>query len=236
VSHEPFPIDRDCPPRRVVCRAGGREIVLRPYELDDVDGMIAAVDASEPELRAWMPWSHLPRTREGEFDIVRGFVADYWAGKQYVMGVFSPAGDVLGGVGLHPRTPLNARALEVGYWVHSAHAGKGIVTQAVRAAVVLAFDFFDCDRLQVQHDVDNGPSQRVVERCGFVHEGGMRNAITELDPKLYASGFKGTRTSRCYALLPGDLANLDWLAELRRETTLVDALGGPPRKSPFAAP
>lgn len=110
-----LPIDRTHPPSEITYDDGARHLTLRPWALTDVDALVDAIRASEPELRHFMPWAHGPITREGYFELVARFQADYWAGREYVWGIFSASGEVLGGVGLHPRVALNPRALEVSY-------------------------------------------------------------------------------------------------------------------------
>jgi RimJ/RimL family protein N-acetyltransferase len=232
-----FPISRKYPPRRIVYRDAARTLVLRPWSFDDADALIAAVTASLPALRAYMPWSHLPLSREGEFELIARFSADYWAGREYVFGMFDGEGEgsaVLGGLGLHPRTPLNPSALEIGYWCHSAHAGRGWTTLAARVLVALGFDVFGADRVQVMHDESNHASRRVAEKCGFVREGTMRNVVAQVAPELHAHGYQGTPLHRMYGLSPEDLPSLDWLADVRAKVTLVDALGGV--RAPRGAP
>jgi ribosomal-protein-serine acetyltransferase len=224
-----FPIDRTHPPRELVFHGDAGERVLRPWTLDDVDALIAAVQGSLAELRAFMPWAHLPVTREGEYELVAQFQADYWAGRQYVFGLFDGRGHILGGLGLHPRTPLNPRALEVGYWIKTSEAKRGHATLAVRMAIVLALDWFECDRLQVMHDEVNVASGRVVEKCGFSFEGALRHATAQVSEQVLRDGYRGTGRNRLYAITPEDLSPplppLAWLPDVRARMTLVDALG-----------
>jgi ribosomal-protein-serine acetyltransferase len=222
---QPFAVDRAHPPSRLVYRDGARYLALRPWAFADVDALMEAVTQSLPELRAFMPWAHQPMTREGEYALVAKFLADYHAGHEYVLGMFSEAGEVLGGVGLHPRVALNPRALEVGYWCHSAHAGRGWTSLAVRMLVVLAFDRFACDRLQVTYDEENAGSRRVVEKCGFPLEGVVRNVTAAVPDELRAGGYRGTGRHPLHALVPEDLPRLDWLREVRAGLTVYDALG-----------
>lgn len=222
---QPFPVDRAHPPSRVVYRDGARCLELRPWAFGDVDALMAAVTKSLPELKAFMPWAHQPMTRDGEYALVARFQADYHAGREYVLGMFSEAGEVLGGVGLHPRVALNPLALEVGYWCHSEHAGKGWTTLAVRMLVVLAFDRFGCDRLQVTYDEENAASRRVVEKCGFPFEGVVRNIVASVPDGLRAGGYRGTPRHRLHAMVPADLPRLDWMPEVRAGLTVYDAMG-----------
>jgi RimJ/RimL family protein N-acetyltransferase len=228
-----FPIDRAHPPRRIVFRDDVRHLVLRPWSLDDVDPMIDAMQGSLPELRAFMPWAHHPITREGQYEVTSRFQGEYWAGKEYVLGVFDGRSDgggrLLGGLGLHPRAPLNPAALEVGYWIRSSEAKRGITTLAVRMAIVLAFDWLDCDRVQVSHDEANDASRRVAEKCGFVYEGMARNIVSEVTDAMRRDGYRGTRRHRLYGLTSEDVAAggdaLGWLPAIRGGMTVVDELG-----------
>jgi ribosomal-protein-serine acetyltransferase len=222
-----FPVDRTHPPSRLVYRDATRQLTLRPWTPGDVDALVDAVNASLPQLQAFMPWAHVTITREVQYAHVAKSQCDYHAGREYGFGVFSEAGEVIGGLGLHPRVALNPRALEVGYWCHTAHAGRGWTTLAVRMATVLAFDRFGCDRLQVTHDEANVASGRVVERCGFAFEGVVRNGVAAVPDELRATGYRGTARHRLYALLPEDLPRLDWIASVRAGTTIHDALTTP---------
>lgn len=220
-----LPIDRTHPPARIVYDDGARRLVLRPWSYADVDALMAGVVASQGALRGFMPWSHAAPTREEEHTLVTRFQSDYFAGREYVMGMFGASGEVLGGIGLHPRVALNRRALEVGYWCHSDHAGRGWTTLAVRVLIALSFARFDCDRLQVMHDEANTPSRRVTEKCGFVYEGTMRNATAEVTAEVREGGYLGTGRHRLYAITPDDLPALAWLPGVRAATTLHDVFG-----------
>lgn len=222
---DPLPVDRTHPPSRLVYRDGARHLELRPWAMGDMDPMIEAITASLPELKRFMPWAHGPITREVYLPRIAWFQAEHWAGREHVLGMFSERGEVLGGVGLHPRVPLNPAGLEVGYWCHSAHAGRGWVTLATRVLVAFAFDRLGCDRFQVIYDEANVGSRRVIEKCGLVYEATCRNLTAPVAPEVRAGGYQGTGRHRVHALTPDDLAGLDWLEGVRASTTVYDALG-----------
>ncbi len=60
---------------------------------------------------------------------------------------------------------------EVGYWCHSAHVGRGYVSEATHALTLLAFDRFDAVRVEIRMDDNNERSWRVAQRLGFELEG-----------------------------------------------------------------
>jgi len=60
---------------------------------------------------------------------------------------------------------------EIGYWVHSARAGKGYATAAALALTEAGFALPGIDRIEIQHDVDNPASGRVAAKAGFHEQG-----------------------------------------------------------------
>jgi RimJ/RimL family protein N-acetyltransferase len=226
MTEDAFPIDRDHPPREVRFRGAPRSFTLRPWAMSDLGAQVALIHASLAELREFMPWVHgAPPTIETQYQSTRRLHAAYWEGREYVLGVFDDAGAPLGGCGLHPRTPLNPAALEIGYWCGTPHAGKGLTTAVVRCLVALAFDWLECDRVQLGHDVANAKSGRIAEKCGFRLEGTIRRGLAEPSPRMREQGYLGTSNDVMYGLVKEDLAALEWLDETRAKITLVDALG-----------
>lgn len=69
----------------------------------------------------------------------------------------------------------NARMGSVGYRLDPDLWGRGYVTEALRAAVEFIFTHTELDRLHATADVRNTASNRVLEKCGFVHEGTIRH-------------------------------------------------------------
>ena len=69
----------------------------------------------------------------------------------------------------------NARMGSVGYRLDPDLWGHGYVTEALRAAVEFVFTHTELDRLHATADVRNTASNRVLEKCGFVHEGTIRH-------------------------------------------------------------
>src|SRR5271165_871374 len=82
-------VDRARPPSRLVYRDETRVLELRPWSFADVDRLLAAIGESLAELRAFMPWAHQALTREGYYQVVSRFQAEYHAGRDYTFGMFS---------------------------------------------------------------------------------------------------------------------------------------------------
>lgn len=66
---------------------------------------------------------------------------------------------------------------EIGYVLAAAHWGRGYATAAVRLSVAAVFEEVEgLERVEALVDVENGASQRVVEKAGFTREGVLKKA------------------------------------------------------------
>ena len=69
----------------------------------------------------------------------------------------------------------NSRMGSVGYRLDPDLWGQGYTSEALAAAVEFVFTHTELDRLHATADVRNVASNRVLEKCGFVHEGTIRH-------------------------------------------------------------
>jgi ribosomal-protein-serine acetyltransferase len=57
--------------------------------------------------------------------------------------------------------------LEIGYWVHRDHTGRGLATDASAALCAAAFALPGIDRVVIRHDAANAASAAVPRKLGF---------------------------------------------------------------------
>jgi [ribosomal protein S5]-alanine N-acetyltransferase len=99
-------------------------------------------------------------------------------------------GAVVGGVSLRPGEDIERCVAEIGYWLGRAYWGRGIMSDAVRAATQYAFTELALERVFAVPFAHNEASCRVLEKAGYAREALMRrSAIKEgkvLDQYLYA--------------------------------------------------
>lgn len=131
----------------------------------DADAIVSSVRASLTELAPWMPWATDDYGMDSALGWIRGEFGD---AHRFV--IVDEAGGHLGNVGLNDLDALNRRA-NLGYWVRSDRAGRGIATEAVRQLVTFAFAETDLERLEVVVSVENVASLRVAEKAGARDEG-----------------------------------------------------------------
>lgn len=149
-------------------------LVLRCWEPRDAELLSTAVAESLDHLRAWMPWAaQEPLAVEQRVEYLRRFRAAFDRDEDYVYGVFdADEAVVVGGAGLHTR--LGPRALEIGYWIHVDHVGRGYATEVAAALTRTGFATCDIDRIEIHHDPNNVASGRVPEKLGYHRDATLR--------------------------------------------------------------
>jgi RimJ/RimL family protein N-acetyltransferase len=80
-------------------------------------------------------------------------------------------GAVVGGAGFIFGEDVYRFSAEVGYWLGRAYWGKGIATSALAALTRLGFERYRMARLFACVFEGNTASMRVLEKCGYRHEG-----------------------------------------------------------------
>jgi len=84
---------------------------------------------------------------------------------------------IVGRVGLNTIIRGALQSCTVGYGLEPAATGKGLMTEALNAAVDIAFTELDLHRVEVNVVPRNERSLAVVRRCGFEQEGLSRRYI-----------------------------------------------------------
>lgn len=140
-------------------------LVLRALSEADIDDVFAY--CSDPDLGFDAGWP-VHRTRED----ARFFVEEV-AGAPHVFGIFEKATDRLVGVaGLSPDPARsNPDCLMLGYWLAKQAWGRGYMTEAARELVRYGFEELGLAMITCTHYAFNRRSARVIEKCGFMHEG-----------------------------------------------------------------
>jgi RimJ/RimL family protein N-acetyltransferase len=60
-----------------------------------------------------------------------------------------------------------ARAIEIGYWTHVAHAGRGYMTAAAGSITQVAGALPDVDRVEIHTDEANLRSAAIPRKLGY---------------------------------------------------------------------
>jgi ribosomal-protein-serine acetyltransferase len=140
-------------------------ITLQRWTVDRADDLDQAINESLPELIPFLPWATADHDFDGTVDYLERSKAEWDRGENFNYGILTPDGDVVGSCGLMSRQ--GPGVLEIGYWVHSAHTGKGYATSATQALTEAGLLQPGIDRVEIHHDIDNPASGRIAAKAGF---------------------------------------------------------------------
>ena len=152
------------------------EIRIRPYALTDADTLWAAVRESLTELTPWMPWAHPHYAIHETRTWLDAQVSAFAAGIADQFAIVSGDGAYLGACGLNQLDQQNRRA-NLGYWVRTSVARRGVASAAVGLLRTWAFRETDLLRLEVLVAAGNVASRRVALRTGATEEGLLQSRL-----------------------------------------------------------
>lgn len=152
-------------------------VILRPYQITDVVQMFTAIKESFAELRPYMPWCHENYAVGETRSWVESTAKNWQEGLAYDFAIIDPRdGAFLGGCSLNHVNTLD-RWANLGYWVRSTRARRGIATTAALLAAHFGFGELKFNRLEIVVAVENSASRRVAQNVGARQEGIMRNRL-----------------------------------------------------------
>lgn len=122
------------------------------------------IDASRRHLAEWLPWAASADAASLE-QFVAGSRRAWDDRRSFNYAVRERGGELVGGMGLHPR--LGERALEIGYWIRVDRISRGYATAAAGALTSAALAMPDVDRVEIHCDEANVRSAAVPRKLGY---------------------------------------------------------------------
>jgi len=168
-------------------------LILRAWSIGDADDFYEYAKHPEVGLNGGWP----PHTsKEESLKVIQYFINDndIWAI------VLKENNKVIGSVGLHAdskRAGISVK--ELGFVVSADYWGRGIATEASKRAIAHAFDDMKLDLVSTYHKSFNARAKRVVEKCGFICEGMLRQASKRYDNLIF--------DAFCYSILRAEYEN-----------------------------
>ena len=157
----------------------GARLFLRHPVMHDYSAWAELRALSRQHLTPWEPqWTRDELARASFRRRLRQFQRELRDDQGYAYLIFSDTdGALLGGLNISNVRRGVAQAASLGYWMGAPHAGRGLMTEAVRAAVYFAFSSLRLNRLEAACLPDNVASARVLEKAGFTREGRARRYL-----------------------------------------------------------
>jgi uncharacterized cupin superfamily protein len=158
-------------------RAATPRLHLRPWQPHEARALWGLARANAESLQPWMPWAWSIPSVSAYLGLVTDWARAALERRELVFGIFTPDGQPLGNVGLHPRG--GPGSLEVGYWLAESARGRGYVTEATAAMVQLAIRCIGVERVELHCHPENHRSAAVARRLGFTYEATLPRRVAD---------------------------------------------------------
>lgn len=177
-------------------------LILRCYQPTDAPLLKQSVDQSLEHLLPWMPWAKFePTPLSAKVERLRLMRGQFDLDQDYAYGMFNQAEDLLiGSCGLHKRSGQGV--LEIGYWLHVDHCGKGYALEASRVLSQVGFLQMGVDRMEIRCDPNNVSSQVIPRKLGYQHQATLKDHDKTTDGRL--------RDTMVWVMNRDDFESLDW--------------------------
>ncbi len=154
-------------------------LLLRPFEQSDLEDLFAY--ARQPEVgpaAGWRPHEDIEETRE----VLQNFLDN----SEEMAIVDLAEGKAIGSIGLtKDERRDNSRAKAMGYALNRHYWGRGYMAEAVKVLLDYGFCTQLLNLVSIYHFPFNAQSRRVIEKCGFVYEGTLRQAKAVYDGRVH---------------------------------------------------
>ncbi|KPV42330.1 GNAT family N-acetyltransferase [Alicyclobacillus ferrooxydans] len=150
------------------------DIHLKLLELQDAKDVFTLTDGNRTYLREWLPWVDSTVTVDDTTAFIQSTLKQFAANHGFQAGILYKH-QLVGVIGLHGIHWGN-RSSSIGYWLGENFQGNGIMTEACKAAVNIAFGEYGLNRVEIRAAVENHKSRAIPERLGFQQEGICRQA------------------------------------------------------------
>lgn len=149
-------------------------LLLRPMKMSDCQDLFAY--SRDPEVARHVLWDAHQSISETRA-YLRYILRQYRNGEpsSYAI-VLKSTGQVVGTIGFMWVSAEN-RSTEVGYSLSRACWNQGLMTEALRALLDMAFQTLGMHRVEAQHETDNPASGRVMIKAGMQYEGTLRGRL-----------------------------------------------------------
>lgn len=149
-------------------------LILRRFQTEDAEPMFRNWAQSENVTRflTWAPYKRIEEAFEYIQTVINNYVSEdcyHWVITE------KDCGEAIGSIGTVALREDIAEA-ELGYCLSDRHRGKGYMTEALSAVIRYLFEEVGLNRIEATHDVRNPASGRVMEKCGLLYEGTLRQA------------------------------------------------------------
>ncbi|MBO8163242.1 MAG: GNAT family N-acetyltransferase [Brevibacillus sp.] len=179
----------------------GQHVYLRLFTADDAPAFLDYLQRNKAFHDPYMPRRPADLFTLQSAQIITGQRDRVERDQEYAFAMIDLASDrLIGKVKLSGLIRGAHQSANLGYDIDQMYANRGYVTEAVRMLIPFAFSTLALHRIQAAIMPRNLPSQRVVEKAGFIREGYSENYI-QIDGK-WEDHYLYAITQERYSRLP----------------------------------
>ena len=148
-------------------------LILRRFEYTDDDAMLKYWVADEKIQSLYS--EPVYSTKDEVKGLLDKYIGSYEKNDYYRWAVVEKTtGECIGQIAYFLVDSKNYFA-EIEYCIGSDFQCKGFATEATKAVIAYGFDRMNLHKVQICTKTINASSKRVIEKCGFVYEGTLRD-------------------------------------------------------------
>lgn len=159
----------------------GQNVQLRRVRPSDAEAIFERVNDSE--VVRWTTRIPHPYPEDGAREFIKKSLEQWEQGSAYVYAITLCGSDELAGVISLGNVFLKHGCAELGFWLGKSYWGRGLMTDAARLILQVAFDDLGLYRVYASAFEANIASRKVLEKVGFQLEGVMREAVVRYDKR-----------------------------------------------------
>ena len=154
-------------------------LLLRSPQRQDFAAWAELRQESRSFLQPWEPTWPADDLTQAAFNLrIKRYASEIDRGEAYPFFIFAAKDSaLLGGLNLSNMRRGAASMATLGYWMGQAHAGQGIMSEAVQMIVPFAAERLNLRRLEAACLPENAASLRLLEKAQFLREGYAREYL-----------------------------------------------------------
>ena len=148
-------------------------LILRKFEYADDENMLKYW-ISDPQIQS-LYGEPVYSTKKEVKELLDKYISSYEKSDYYRWAIILKETDECIGQIAYFLVDNNNQFAEIEYCVGSLFQRKSLATEATKAVIKYGFDKMNLHKVQISHKSINIPSRKVIEKCGFVYEGTLRD-------------------------------------------------------------
>ncbi len=154
-------------------------LILRRFEFEDSASMLRNWVADDEVQWGYGEPSY--KTEEQAHELLTKYISSYDNEHYYRWAIIEKeSSECIGQIAYYLVDSKNNYA-EIEYGIGSAFQGKGYATEAAKAVISYGFEKIRLNRVQICCRTVNEASRKVIEKCGLIYEGTLRDFFWRVD-------------------------------------------------------